>query len=80
MKNSRNQNRPGLLSISEAAWILGISDGRVCRAIRLGLLPVVRRRGRLLIPSHVLAYLADDQSGAIGQPCRRSRPRAGDAQ
>ncbi|HEX5114314.1 MAG TPA: helix-turn-helix domain-containing protein [Pseudonocardiaceae bacterium] len=70
MKKSRNGNRPGLLSISEAAWILGVNDGRVCRAIRLGLLPVVRRRGRLLIPAHALAHLADDSVPCTGSDVR----------
>jgi hypothetical protein len=70
MKRSHNENRPGLLSISEAAWILGVNDSRVCRAIRLGLLPVVRRRGRLLIPAHALAHLADDDEPCMGSDVR----------
>ncbi|MFB9301952.1 hypothetical protein [Kibdelosporangium philippinense] len=30
----------------------------MCRAIRLGRLPVVRRRHRVLVPAHALAHLA----------------------
>jgi hypothetical protein len=48
-----------LLSIPEVAWLLGVDNSVVCRAVRLGIIPVVRRRGRLLVPAHVVAYLAD---------------------
>lgn len=52
-----------LLSISEVAWLLGVEESSVCRAIRVGLLPVVRRGRRLLVPAHVLVHLADDDLG-----------------
>lgn len=55
-KNVTNQR---LLSVPEVAWLLGVDNSVVCRAIRLGRLPVVRRRGgRVLVPAHVLAHLA----------------------
>ncbi len=59
MKNTASNGSLTLLSISEAAWILGVDKSRVYRAIRIGLLPVVRCRGRVLIPAHALAHLAD---------------------
>lgn len=59
MKKSRSDHSSYLLSISEAAWILGVDNSQVCRAIRVGTLPVVRRGRRLLIPAHALAHLAD---------------------
>lgn len=73
MKKSRSTQSSCLLSIPEAAWLLGVDNSRVCRAIRVGLLPVVRRGRRLLIPAHALAHLADhgdlctdpDQTGSI---------------
>jgi excisionase family DNA binding protein len=60
MKNTISDGVPRLLSIAEAAWLLGIDNSQVCRAIRLRRLPVVRRRRRVLVPAHVLAHLADD--------------------
>jgi hypothetical protein len=64
MKNSISASSSFLLSIPEVAWLLGVDNSRVCRAIRIGLLPVVRRRGRAFVPAHALAHLADsgDQS------------------
>jgi uncharacterized protein len=47
------------LSIRQVAWLLGVSESRVCRAIRIGRLPCVRRRRCLVIPAHALAHLAD---------------------
>ena len=62
MKNTVSTDSSCLLSISEVAWLLGISTSRVCRAIRVGTLPVVRRGRRLLVPARALADLvvADD--------------------
>lgn len=57
------KSQPALLSISQVAWLTGSSKNNVCRAIRVGLLPVVRRRGRILIPAHAVAHFADSQSG-----------------
>ncbi len=58
MKNSASTHSSCLLSISEVAWLLGVDNSRVCRAIRVGTLPVVRRGRRLLVPAHALAHLA----------------------
>jgi len=59
MNNIVSNRSQHLLSIPEVAWLLGVDNSRVCWAIRIGLLPVVRRRGRVLIPAHALAHLAD---------------------
>jgi hypothetical protein len=42
---------PAFLSIRQAAWLLGVSESRVSWAIRVGVLHVVRRRSRLVIPA-----------------------------
>lgn len=47
----------GDFSIRESAWILGVSEAEVCRLIRQGVLPTVRRRSRLVVPAHALARL-----------------------
>lgn len=54
-----------LLSIPEVAWLLGVDNSRVCRLIRVGSLPVVRRRSRVLVPTHVLAHLTDGTSTGV---------------
>jgi excisionase family DNA binding protein len=58
MKNSLSAHSTRLLSIAEVAWLLGIDNSCVCRAIRVGLLPVARRGRRLLIPAYALTHLA----------------------
>jgi excisionase family DNA binding protein len=63
MKLTIVSRRSCLLSIAEVAWLLGVDNSQVCRAIRLGLLPVVRCRGRVLIPARSLVHLADDGRG-----------------
>ena len=78
MKNTTSTFSPCLLSIPEVAWLLGVDGSRVCWAIRIGLLPVVRRRRRILVPAHALAHLAD--SGGLhgdvsGQPVGRGEAR-----
>lgn len=35
--------------------------------IQVGVLPVVQRRCRLLVPAHVLAYLADDTGEGVSR-------------
>lgn len=47
----------GVLSIRETAWILGVDKSEVCRLIRVGALPTIRRRSRLVVPAHGLARL-----------------------
>lgn len=74
MKNAISTQVPRLLSIAEVAWLLGIDNSQVCRAIRLGRLPVVRRRGRVLVPAHVLAHLA---AGDLRDGGPRTEPPVG---
>lgn len=47
----------GVFSIRETAWILGVDEAQVCRLIRVGVLPAIRRRGRLVVPAHAVALL-----------------------
>lgn len=46
-----------VFSVREAAWLLGITEDEVCRLIRVGVLPKVRRRSRLVVPAYALARL-----------------------
>lgn len=41
-------------SASDVAWLLGVRPSTVCRAIRTGALPAVRRRSQLVVPVAVL--------------------------
>ena len=45
---------PVYFSIRQAAWLLGVSESRVCRAIRVGTLRAVRRLRPDAIPDAVL--------------------------
>lgn len=47
----------GVFSIRESAWILGVPCSEVHRLIRVGVLPTVRRRSRLVVPAYALARL-----------------------
>ena len=47
----------GVFSIRETAWILGVDTSEVCRLIRVGALPTIRHRSRLVVPAHALARL-----------------------
>ena len=47
----------GVVSIRETAWILGVDESEVCRLFRMGALPTIRRRSRLVVPTHALARL-----------------------
>lgn len=58
MKHS-SRHDPYLLTISEVAWLLGVDTDHISRAIRVGTLPTVRRRRRLLVPANALDHLAD---------------------
>lgn len=78
MKKSRSAHAPCLLSIPEVAWLLSVDNSWVCRAIRVGLLPVVRRGRHLLIPAHALAHLIDSDDQYTNPYQMRSSGR-GDA-
>ncbi|HEX5407993.1 MAG TPA: helix-turn-helix domain-containing protein [Pseudonocardiaceae bacterium] len=73
MKNSHSEQSSHMLSIAEVAWLLGVDNSWVYRAIRLGVLPVVRRRRRLLIPAHALAHLADSSDPLADQAGQTER-------
>jgi excisionase family DNA binding protein len=78
MKKTTSTHSSSLLSISEVAWLLGVSNSHVCRAIRVGTLPAVRRGRRLLVPAHALVHLADSDD-PCGDP-EQTRPTGrGDA-
>lgn len=49
------------LSVREAAWILGVERSTVSRAIRVGTLRTVRRRGRLVVPASAVTKLLGGQ-------------------
>jgi hypothetical protein len=49
--------RPAYYSIRKAAWILGVDQSRVARAIRLGTLRAVRRNGHVVVPTRALTRL-----------------------
>jgi excisionase family DNA binding protein len=79
MKNTVSTHSSCLLSISEVAWLLGVSTSHVCRAIRVGTLPVVRRGRRLLVPAQALAHLADHDD-SCADPEQAGQVRRGDAE
>ncbi|MGH3760523.1 helix-turn-helix domain-containing protein [Actinophytocola sp.] len=60
---------PAFLSIKQAAWILGMSQPELLRAIHTGAVPSIRRRSRLVVPMRVVTRL-------LGEPID-ARPRAG---
>jgi hypothetical protein len=60
-----NLSRTNLLSVRQVAWLTGGSVASVCRAIRVGTLPVVWRRDRVWIPADAVAHLADSPMGGV---------------
>lgn len=63
--------RPAYYSIRKAAWILGVEQSRVSRAIRLGTLRAVRRQGRLVVPAGALMRVlgaCEDRATLRGAP------------
>ncbi|MEU4769759.1 helix-turn-helix domain-containing protein [Actinosynnema sp. NPDC023794] len=54
-------------TVRQAAWLLGVEPSTLCRAVRLRRLPLVRRRGRFVIPANVLVRLLDE-------PCSGGTP------
>jgi hypothetical protein len=47
----------GFFSIREVSWILGVDESEVSRMIRVGTLPAIRRRTRLVVPAYAIARL-----------------------
>lgn len=54
---NRKSVRPVYYSIREAAWLLNVRPAFVSRAIRVGTLPTVPRRGVPMIPARALSPL-----------------------
>ncbi|GAA1337440.1 helix-turn-helix domain-containing protein [Saccharothrix algeriensis] len=44
-------------TVRQAAWLLGVEPATVHRAIRVGTLPLVCRRGRYVVPARALVRL-----------------------
>jgi hypothetical protein len=67
-----NAGRPAYYTVREAAWILGIEPSKVARAIRVGSVRAVWRRGRLVLPAGELTRLlsesTDDEPTSEGTP------------
>jgi hypothetical protein len=55
----RNADDPAFYSVADAAWILGVDRDQIHRAIRVGVLPTVRRRSRLVVPAAALRRVLD---------------------
>jgi excisionase family DNA binding protein len=49
MKNTSKATGRPYLSTRQAAWILGVQQATVHRAIRHGILPGIRRRSRIVV-------------------------------
>lgn len=55
---------PAYLTVDQAAWVLGAERSLVSRAIRVGTLRAVVRRGRLMVPASALVRLLPSSGGA----------------
>jgi hypothetical protein len=55
--NSSAPNAHALYPVRTAAWLLGLPDSEIHRAVRTGALPVVWRSGVCLIPAYALVRL-----------------------
>ncbi|MCU1687984.1 MAG: hypothetical protein JWQ81_8723 [Amycolatopsis sp.] len=65
MKTQISTNRrPVYYSLTDAAWILGVTRSQIHRAIRTGVLPVIRRRSRLVVSADALTRLLGTTDGA----------------
>jgi hypothetical protein len=65
--------RTAFYTVREVAWILGVTEGRVHRAMRVGKLRPVRQRARLVIPAgQVAALLAEPVDNSHSGGHRRS--------
>lgn len=62
-----NSRQPAYYSLRHAAALLGVEPSTVARAVRLGTLPTVRQRDRLVVPARVLVALLGER---IDQPCQ----------
>jgi hypothetical protein len=83
--NAANKITAGraLLSVRDAAWALGVDQSVVCRAIRRGVLPLVKCRGRTVVPVAAVTRLLCPATTPDRRACDESdadgRPTGGDA-
>lgn len=57
MGTSLSSSGSAYYSVRQVAWLLGVEQWRVYRAIRRGVLRPVRRRSRLVVPAWQLQRL-----------------------
>jgi hypothetical protein len=58
MSNSKPKTgSPAFYTVKQSAWILGLSEAEMLDAIHKGVVPVVRRRSRLVVPAAALRRL-----------------------
>jgi hypothetical protein len=63
--SSHGTTTPAVVSVSEAARILGIGRGLAYRGARDGWLPVLRLGHRLVVPVAALAHMLADSSASV---------------
>lgn len=73
MRNAMpNGGRSNYFTVREAAAVLNVKADTISRAVRVGTLRAVRRRGRLVIPASALVRLlgrpTDDGRKSGGRP------------
>lgn len=62
-----------LYSVRAAAWLLGLPESKIHKAVRTGALPVVWRSGECLIPAHVLTRLLGEPEALPPDRCHFGR-------
>jgi hypothetical protein len=62
-----NASAPGsgrlFYDLAETAWLLGVPRAVVSRGIRVGEIPAVWRRSRLVVPAYVVKRLLGEAAG-----------------
>ena len=61
--SGREQCEPLVLSVAEAARVLGLSRGTAYQLVKEGVVPSVRFGRRLLVPRRALLALLEKESG-----------------
>jgi WhiB family transcriptional regulator, redox-sensing transcriptional regulator len=75
-----NAGDPAYYTVRQAAWILGVKPSAVSRAIRLGTLRVVWRRGKPLVPAGALSRLLAAPTNNERRTGERTAPDSGGAE
>ena len=75
-----NAEDPAYYTVRQAAWILGVKPSAVSRAIRLGTLRVVWRRGKPLVPAGALSRLLAAPTNHDRRTGARTAPDSGGAE